>query len=37
MIYQEWLDWAQLIGGNTLVWYYDFDEDLVKTTIINIT
>jgi hypothetical protein len=34
LIYQEWLDWTQLIGGRTLVWYFDFDECAVKTTII---
>lgn len=34
MIYQEWLDWKQLIGGSTMVFYYDFDTDEIKSTII---
>lgn len=33
-IYQEWLDWTQLIGGATLVWYFDYDTCEDKTTII---
>lgn len=34
MIYQEWLDWTQLIGGKTLVWYFDFDNDCIKSVIL---
>lgn len=30
----EWLDWTQLIGGKTLIWYFDFDNDCIKSAII---
>lgn len=34
LIYQEWLDWTQLINGCYLIWYFDFDDCKIKTTII---
>jgi hypothetical protein len=34
LIYQEWLDWTQLIGGRTLVFYFDYDTGEHTVTII---
>ncbi len=34
MLYQEWLDHTKLINGRTLVWYFDFDENVIKTIIL---
>lgn len=34
LLYQEWLDWTQLIGGATMVFYFDFDTCEHKFTII---
>ena len=34
IINQEWLDWAKLINGKILVWYFDFNECVIKTVII---
>lgn len=32
IIYQEWLDWTQLIGGGTMVFY--FEDDQIKSVIL---
>jgi hypothetical protein len=34
LIYQEWLDYTTLINGRVLVWYFDFDQGEIATTII---